>query len=272
MNHSFEYDRPIKIADGVFWVGFYDETSNFHCNPYLLIESNQAVLIDAGSRPDFAVVMSKILQTGIHPKQIIALIYQHYDPDLCGSMLNVVDICNNQHLKIISEKNNHIFINYYIGKDKHHLLQSIDEHNNIFTFNGRALQFFKIPYAHCEGSFVTYDVKTKTLFTSDLFGSFSTKWGLYIELSDACPICRDYYHCMKGKDYCPLPDIIDFHRRVMPSSRSLRYAIKVVKELDISMIAPQHGSIIAKKHDIDFITDILYSLDKVGIDAIEPLS
>ena len=66
------YDRDIEIADGIYWIGFYDPQSGLHCNPYLVIDNDEAV-------------MMKILQTGIAAHQIQALIYQHYDPDLCGS-------------------------------------------------------------------------------------------------------------------------------------------------------------------------------------------
>lgn len=268
MNNFDEYNRPLKIAEGIYWVGFYDETSNFHCNPYLLIESDQAVLIDGGSRPDFAVVMSKILQTGIHPKQIVALIYQHYDPDLCGSMLNLIDTCENDNLKIISEQDNYNFIHYYVGKDKHHMIEQIDKIGFRLVFNGRELQFLKTPYAHSPGSFISYDTKTKTLFSSDLFGSFSKKWDLFIELSESCPICIDYNNCIKGKDYCPLPDFIDFHKKIMPSAKSLKHAMNIIKSLDVNMIAPQHGSVIKNRDDADFLIKILESLEDVGIDGI----
>jgi len=235
----------------------------------LLIDSDQAVLIDGGNRPDFVVVMSKILQTGIHPRQIVALIYQHYDPDLCGSMLNFIDICENANLKIISEQDNNNFIHYYIGKDKHHMIEQIDTMGYRLIFNGRELYFLKTPYAHSPGSFVSYDTKTKTLFSSDLFGSFSTKWGLFIELSESCPICIDYNHCIKGKDYCPLPDIIDFHKKIMPTARSLKHAMNIIKPLDVNIIAPQHGSVIKNQQDINFLINFIASLEGVGIDAIE---
>jgi len=96
------YDQPVKIAEEVYWVGYVDRKRNLHCNPYLVVDGNEAVLIDGGSRPEFSIVMLKILQTGIQPKNILRLIYQHYDPDLCGSLPNFEDIINSEELKIIS--------------------------------------------------------------------------------------------------------------------------------------------------------------------------
>jgi len=262
------YDRPLKIAEGIYWVGFYDKKTNFHCNPYLVVQGDQAVLIDGGSRPDFAVVMTKILETGIYPSQIVALIYQHYDPDLCGSMSNMIDICDNKNLKIISETTNEIFINFYIERSKQSLLESIENRGYCFDFNGRILEFFKTPYAHTAGSFVTYDKKSKTRFSSDLFGSFSVKWDIFLQLEDDCIMCEDYFNCKKGNDYCPLSDIVEFHRIIMPCRQSLGRAMSVIKDLDINIIAPQHGIVLPNRRDIYFLIDKLATLEKVGVDSI----
>jgi len=261
-------DRPIEIADNIFWVGFHEQISNFHCNPYLIVSGDEAVLIDSGSRPDFAVVMMKILQTGISPEQITTLIYQHSDPDLCGSMPNMIDLCKNPKLTILSEKDSNIFISYYIERGQQSLLRSIDDLGFAFTFGGgRVLTFFKTPYAHNAGSFVTYDQQTKTLFSSDIFGSFSQKWSLYLDLKEDCYTCNDYIHCMNNRDYCPIPDMLEFHKKVMPSEKALRYAMNIFRTLDIERIAPQHGSVINKKADVSFLIEKLSSLQGVGIDA-----
>ena len=74
---DIDLESSVEIADGIYWFGFFDEQAGLHCNPYLIIDNNEAVVIDGGSRPDFATVMMKILQTGIAPNQIIALLYQH---------------------------------------------------------------------------------------------------------------------------------------------------------------------------------------------------
>ena len=267
MNRSYEYDRPIPIAEGVYWVGFYEEKTNLHCNPYLIVEGDQAVLIDGGSRPDFAVVMMKILQAGLQPGQIKALIYQHYDPDLCGSMPNFVDIIDDPALKIIADPLDRIFLTYYLGKENHPLLRSVNFTDRGFVFNGRKLRFIRTPYCHNAGNFVTYDAKTKTLFSSDLFGSFSKVWDLRLKLSSNCYTCGDYRNCPNQREYCPLPDIIKFHRKIMPTGKALKYAMEQIRPLDIALIAPQHGGIISTREDIAFLIDKLANLERVGIDA-----
>lgn len=219
MTIDIKYDRPLQMADGIFWVGHRDERFNLACNPYLIVEGDQAVLIDGGSRTDFAIVMMKILQTGVDPQKVAALIYQHYDPDLCGSMSNFIDMCDSPGLKIISEKTNNLFISYYMPRDKYHLLNAIDTQAYTFVWNDRILNFIPTPYAHSPGSFVTYDGKTKTLFSSDLFGSYSTQWELVLDLDDKCFTCRDYDVCPNQRVQCPVKDILFFTGRSCPAPK-----------------------------------------------------
>ncbi len=263
-----KYDRPIQVAEGIYWVGYRVKDSGLTCNPYLVVQGDRAVLIDSGSRTDFAAVMMKILQTGIDPRKIIALIYQHYDPDLCGSMSNFLDMCDNPELRIISERRNNIFISFYIPENKHHLMDSIDAHDCLFSFNGRTLEFIPTPYAHSPGSFMTCDRNTKTLFTSDLFGGYSTAWDLFLELDEKCFVCADYTKCPKGKIACPIEEMLAFHKEIMPCKKALRHAVGKIKQMAIERIAPQHGSILQRQRDISWILEKLERLEEVGIDAI----
>lgn len=262
------YDRPVQVADGIHWVGFRDQKSDLSCNPYLVVEGDAALLIDSGSRSDFAAVMMKVLQAGVDPQRIVGLVYQHYDPDLCGSMPNFVDMCDNPALRVISEKSNHVFISFYIHRDRHHLMEAIDRYDYRFDLNGRQLTFIPTPYAHSPGSFVTYDEKTRTLFTSDLFGSYAIVWDLFLELEDSCFDCADYDDCPNLKPACPVKDILAFHREMMPCTKALRHAMATIKTLKVDRIAPQHGSILHRKRDIAFIVRKLDALKRVGIDGI----
>ncbi|MCX7636187.1 MAG: MBL fold metallo-hydrolase, partial [Syntrophales bacterium] len=235
---DYRYDRPIAIAPGVYWVGFHDERADLHCNPYLVVDGDEAVLIDGGSRPDFAVVMTKILQTGVAPQRIKALVYHHSDPDLCGSMANFVDMVNNPDLMIVTEQSSYAFLTYYLSREQHRLLTPLDTIGYRLPVGERTLCFYHTPYSHTAGSFVTHDPVTGVLFSSDLFGSFSRQWELYLELSEDCPRCRDYTQCVNHRPYCPLPDILAFHRKIMPSGKALRLAMETIGCLAVRIIAP----------------------------------
>ncbi|MBT8365985.1 MAG: MBL fold metallo-hydrolase [Deltaproteobacteria bacterium] len=261
-----DYENPIEIAEGIHWVGFYDRQSGLHCNPYLIIDNNEALVIDGGSRPDFPTVMMKILQTGIAPNQIKALLYQHYDPDLCGSIPNFEGIIKRPDLKIISETENLMFIRHYSVSSR---LFPLDAEDFKFEFSsGRTLQFITTPYAHSAGSFVTFDPKSKIIFSSDLFGSYGSAWELFLELKPECIECVNLVECPKSLPNCPINDILDFHMKIMPSRKALMYALKKILEIPFEKIAPQHGSIVKDKKALKFLFKLLMSLKDVGIDGI----
>jgi flavorubredoxin len=265
-NIGKDYEGVVEIENGVYWVGFYDKQAGLHCNPYLIIDNDEALVIDGGSRPDFATVMMKILQTGVAPDQIVALLYQHYDPDLCGSIPNFESLIKNKDLEIISASENLMFIRHYSAESD---LVSLSKLGFQYKFSsGRTLEFIKIPYAHSGGSIVTFDPASGILFSSDLFGSLGTEWELFLKLKPECIDCINLEKCTGGKINCPIRDILNFHRALMPSNKALRYSIEQILKVPFKMIAPQHGSIIKDKEIMRYVLEQLASLDDVGIDGI----
>ena len=263
---NIDYENPVEIAEEIYWVGFYDAQSGLHCNPYLIVDNEEAIVIDGGSRPDFATVMMKILQTGIEPHQINALLYQHYDPDLCGSIPNFEDIIESSSLRIISDASSLMFIRHYSAASQ---MVSIEDVNYHYKFSsGRTLQFIKTPYSHSSGSFVTFDQKSGILFTSDIFGSYGTVWELFLKLRPQCIDCVSLTKCPSNRENCPINDILNFHKIIMPSRKALKYALKKMLEVPFTAIAPQHGSIITDRNIMRYIFEQLISQKEVGIDRI----
>ena len=263
---DIDLESAVEIAESVYWIGFYDEQAGLHCNPYLIIDNDEAMVIDGGSRPDFATVMMKILQTGITPGQIVALLYQHYDPDLCGSIPNFEDIIKRNDLRVISDSENLMFIRHYSVTTR---LLPISNLNYQYTFSsGRTLKFVKTPYAHSGGSIVTFDPQSGILFSSDLFGSLGLEWELFLNLKPECMNCVSFTRCPQNRPICPVNDILNFHKTVMPSGKALRYALEQMLEIPFTMIAPQHGSIIEDREIMRYVFELLATLKGVGIDGI----
>ena len=260
--HSF----PIEIASGIYWLGYAADNLGLHCNPYLILEGDEAILIDGGSRDDFSNVMLKILRTGIKPSQITRLIYHHYDPDLCGSLPQLEAIINTTELRIISHMENNVFIHYYSKKTPKLDYRTL---NSEFVFQtGRRLTFHATPFCHSPGSFMTYDKQTKTLFSSDLFGSYDARWTLYLELVGLCDNCKRLKICPETGKKCPLYGIEQFHERIMTSNLALHRALDVIESLEIDHIAPQHGSIIRSREDAQRVIQHLRQIENVGVDYL----
>jgi flavorubredoxin len=263
---DIDYGNPIEIDEGIFWVGFCDLKSGLHCNPYLIIDNDEALMIDSGSRPDFATVMMKILQTGIEPHQINALLYQHYDPDLCGSIPNFEDIIERSSLRVISDESSLEFIRHYSVSSQ---MVSIEDMNYQYKFpSGRTLEFINTPYSHSSGSFVTFDQKSGILFTSDIFGSYGTEWELFLKLRPQCIDCVNLSKCPENRASCPINDVLNFHKIIMTSRKALKYALKKILEVPFTALAPQHGSIITDRNIMRYIFEQLISQKEIGIDRI----
>lgn len=257
-----DYSSYVKIDEGIYWVGYQDSSLGLHSNPYLIVEGDEAVVIDGGSRPDFSTVMLKIIQVGIKPEIIKGLIYQHYDPDLVGSVSHFERFIKNDDLCIISQRHNNVFIKHY-GTEAARCC--INELNNKFTFKtGRTLRFINTPYAHSP-SFMTFDEQTGTLFSSDIFGSYSHQWDLYLHLKPACHTCQDTSACANNIP-CFMHDIEKFHRLIMTSNKALTYALNQVDHYPVVRVAPQHGSVIEGRENVLSVLDKLKQIDNIGID------
>jgi flavorubredoxin len=222
---DFELNDAVEVTDGIFWIGFYDNESKLNSNPYIIVDGDEVVLIDPGSIPDFPVIMRKIIDV-TSPENIGYIIAAHQDPDVCGNLPVMEDVINRGDLKIIAHSTTQRLIYHYgISSDTY----SVDKHDyKIKLKSGRELQFIFTPFLHSPGAMVTYDSKTKSLFSSDIFGSLSKSGTLYA-----------------GDDF---PESLNkWHQAIMPSQLHLKDAMAVFKKMDIERILPQHGSLIPKE-------------------------
>lgn len=227
--------KSIQIAEKIYWVGSKDQVTGLHCNPYLLIDGDEAVFIDPGSMYDFETVYQNVTKL-VPIKNIKYVILHHQDPDFCSS----VPLFEKKGLnaEIITFWRTQVFLKYYGIKSKYYLVNENDY--KLELKSGRILKFLHTPYLHFPGAIMTYDTKTKVLFSSDVFGAYSRNWELYAG--------EKYIEAMKV-----------FHENYMPSNDILRPVMEMLLTMDISCIAPQHGSIIAQ--DIKKYIKVLRDLE-----------
>jgi diguanylate cyclase (GGDEF)-like protein len=89
---------------------------------------------------------------------------------------------------------------------------------------------------------VTFDTRSRVLFSSDLFGGFTEGFKLFAQ-------DRGYFENLRP-----------FHEHYIPSRDILQYALKSIQTEDVRMIAPQHGSIIPEDL-VAFMIEQLMNLD-----------
>ncbi|HEX3033145.1 MAG TPA: response regulator [Bacillota bacterium] len=210
----------VELAKNVFWVGGNEQNGGLHCNPYLIVDGEEAVLIDPGSVLDFEYVYANVCSI-VPLERIKYIILHHQDPDFCSSvpLFEQKGAC----AKIVTHWRTETLVKYYGIKSDYYI---VNEHGfRLVLKSGRVLGFIQTPYLHFPGAITTYDYSSKILFSSDLFGAFSYEWNLYAN--------DDYIEKMKT-----------FHEHYMPSNDIIRPVMEKFLTLDIAMIAPQHGSVI----------------------------
>lgn len=251
--------RPVEIAPGIFHLRVREEENQLATNAYLVTDGGEAVLIDGGGRSHFSAVMLSLLQAGVTPDRVTAMILHHYDPDLCGAVYNFESALPHPGLKVISHRANHQFLRYYGTRLPMASLQECG-HRHVFP-GGRELRFIETPFAHAPGSFVTFDPRTGTLFSSDLFGSDRFHDDNAYRLEDKCFACGLDRDCADG---CYPRDVVRFHNVTMPSSRALTDALANIEKLPLKLIAPQHGSLLRGEQDCRRMLQFLRTHAQVG--------
>jgi methyl-accepting chemotaxis protein/flavorubredoxin len=209
------------LGDGIYWVGV-DTQDAFRCNPYLIVDGDEAVLIDPGGLLSAEGVIARVSEV-INTQKIRYIIAHHQDPDVISAVNalrklvdpNCVVVCHSRMSVLIK----HFGAGFpFLEVDKSHWQLSFGR--------GRKLTFAHTPYLHSPGAIVTYDSRSQTVFTSDLFGGITEKWKLEA-----------------GPNY--LEQIMAFHIDYMPSVDILTTGIENIKALGpIRRLAPQHGCII----------------------------
>ncbi len=216
-----KYETPVQLGEGIYWIGYTETDSVFRTNAYLVKSGGEAALIDAGSAVYFDSMYSQIEKI-VDVGTINYFIQHHQDPDLCASLPRWEDKIGPR--KILAHTKANILIWHYGVKSE---LVNVDETGWELKLPDRTLKFIFMPYMHSPGEIMTYDPKTKILFSGDIFGGLSMDWSLY---------ANEYY----------MDSMEMFMENYMPSTEIVNENLKRIEGLEIEMICPQHGSIIPK--------------------------
>lgn len=220
-----DHNAAIAVTRDIYWVGFFDAEADLHCNPYLLMDGDEAVVIDPGSIPHFPIVMRKIIEL-VDPERISTIIACHQDPDVCGNLPVMEDVIDRKDLRIYVHESMTRLVRHYGIRSP---IIAVNGNNSTITLqSGRVLQVIPTPYLHSPGAIAVYDAQTKSLFSSDLFGAMEeSEWQLF------------------SGDIRNFPQSMDsWHQALMPGNAILRSCMQRFSQMAIERILPQHGSII----------------------------
>ncbi len=226
---NMDLTRPtiLYAADGhrIFWLGITDETA-FRCNAYLIVDRDEAILVDPGSKQYFPQVRERVAQI-MSPEAVSGMVLCHQDPDVAASMTDWLEI--NPAMRVFTSPRTQVLLPHYGRSDYQYY--DVSEKPIYELPSGASLKFVGAPFLHFPGAFVTYDVQARYLFSGDIWAALDLDWSLTVT---------------SFEEHAPKMDL--FHLDYMASNVAARGFVRRIENLPIDAILPQHGSILGTRH------------------------
>ncbi|MBD2196762.1 MULTISPECIES: diflavin flavoprotein [Calothrix] len=188
-----------------------------------LIQGEKIALVDTSHRK-FENLYLELLTGLIDPGQIDYLIVSHTEPDHSGLVRNILELAPN--ITIVGAKVAIQFLENMVHQPfKSKLVKSGER---LDLGNGHELEFISAPNLHWPDTILTYDHKTKILYTCDVFGMHYCDDHTYDENFNVIEEdFKYYYDCLMG-----------------PNARSVLAALKRIEKLEIGTVATGHGPLL----------------------------
>ncbi|NIB42746.1 MBL fold metallo-hydrolase [Pseudomaricurvus alkylphenolicus] len=191
-------------------------------NQYLLRAGQRALLMDPGGIELFAPMLAAVLRE-VSLEELTDLFASHQDPDIISS-LGLWD-------QALPEATLHSpwlwegFIRHFGMNNITY--NPIADTGGVINLGGVEIEMVPAHYLHSSGNFHIYDPHAKVLMSGDV--------GAALEDINA-PMEVDNFDQH-------IPKMRKFHQRWMPSNRAKLDWINRVRQMDIDIMAPQHGRI-----------------------------
>ena len=173
---KFDNKQAHQLTAGIWWVGYVDDNSGRSNNPYLLVDNDEAVLINPGSGADeqFRLVRDKVAGI-IDPSQINHIVVGHHDPARCAALPHFEKQAGRD-VRIYAPSAAVEEVACYGCKTP---VIGLDGGDSIILKSGRTIDFFATPNLPLAGSGILYDQTTDTVFAGNIFGCPGDDWNLF---------------------------------------------------------------------------------------------
>ena len=217
----------------------YTEGEMISANQHLIIHKGVGMLLDPGGHKVYSKIFSALPEY-TPPSSLKYLFLSHQDPDIVASLnawMMVTDA--DAYLPQIWTT----FVAHFgIDSSAMTRMHGIPDEGRIMDLEGCALKIIPAHFLHSAGNFHVYDPVSKILYSGDLGAA----------LSD--------YRFVKDFD-AHTEKMLGFHQRYMASSTACKLWAKMVRTLDIEIIAPQHGAIFSGKGMVNQFIDWVEGLE-----------
>lgn len=198
-----------QIADDLYYVGASDRRLNMFENLYpvpkgisynsYLIKDEKTVLMDTSDHA-VAELFFENLRASLAGRGLDYLIVHHMEPDHASQIRSLLR--RYPGVKIVGSAKTKVLLGQFFGEVPAEFIAVTD--GDTLSIGSRELAFITAPMVHWPEVIMTYDSKSKTLFSADAFGTFGALGGnLYADEVnfeiDWLPEARRYYANIVGK-------------------------------------------------------------------------
>ena len=194
-------------------------------NQFLIVDGDHGAIIDPGGNLAYSELYLGMTRH-FPPSKLSAILASHADPDIIASLDRWMTATPDAKLYVSTLWER--FVPHFCkpGKTTGRVI-GIPDGGMRITVGRREIIALPAHFMHAEGNFQFYDPTARILFSGDLGVSLVPGEEALKPISSLQPMPRG----MEG-----------FHRRYMVSNKVLRCWARMVRELKIDMIVPQHGS------------------------------
>jgi flavorubredoxin len=219
--------KMTKIYEGAYQWIMYGRDPNkkaniIDTNQYIIRTANKCLLLDPGGVELFAPMLAAVLHHA-PVEEITDIFASHQDPDIISS-LGLWDQAL-PHAKLHAPALWEGFLRHFGCEYIEYV--GIPDNGGTIQLDNVDLQIIPAHYLHSSANFHVYDPKAKILMSGDVGAGLEEPGG---------PIFVDNFDVH-------IENMRFFHQRWMPSNQARRDWISRVRELDIDIMAPQHGRI-----------------------------
>lgn len=224
----------------------FTEGEMISSNQHLIIHKGKGMLLDPGGHKVYSKIFAALPEY-TPPSTLKYLFLSHQDPDIVASInawLMVTDA--DAYMPAIWTK----FIAHFgVTGNNSNRMRGIPDAGQTLDLEGCGLKIIPAHFLHSAGNFHVYDPVSKILYSGDLGAAIV-----------------DYRFVEDFEAHTK--QMFGFHKRYMASNTACKLWAKMVRELDIEMIAPQHGAMFSGKAMVNQFIDWIEGLE-VGADTMQ---
>lgn len=248
----------VIFDNGVHKCIIYDDIlggrGDIQSNQFLIIHNNEGLLYDIGGMKVMLPLYKEISKI-IPPRNIKTIILSHQDPDTGAGVNYWMQFTNIKIRTFVSSLWVRFIPHLCRSNFANELFVAIPDKGMRFNLNGAEIILIPAHFLHSPGNFQLYDATSKTLFSGDLGTSIPPSGGIYREKFSEVADFNEHVKYMGG-----------FHKRYVTSGKVCKLWARMISELDIEMIVPQHGHRYFKGKDmvnrfIDWISNLQCGID-----------